>query len=457
VAIVPVASRRPGTVDLLVVTRDVWSLRFNTGFEFQQNTLSSLTTSLSENNLFGWRKYLSIGFDLDQGKWGVGPTYFDPNIRGTHLTLYATAEAWYARETQRYEGNEETLSVRYPLYSLASRWGAGIDFTHRDTVLRSFLGNELRLQEVILPGGTTAAVPGIFRRLITTIDANVVRAFGSAIIQRFTVGHLFDSHHSEVLADFADSAVARPFLDQYAPLSERRSEPYVRYDVFAARFGVFRDLDTFDLRESRALGPSLSLRIGYGIPALGADFRALVMGGVVAWAGAAGGAYSRVLLSASARLRDGQLIDQIRGGSVYAATPLMRRFVRLVVSAEAHSVRADTARGLYLLGGSSGLRGYAIGEFQGSTEVIGHAELRFAPAAVVSQRFGALLFYDVGDAAALFSTLTAYHDLGVGLRWLIPQLNSSVLRFDWAFATRDAVLTRAGWPGRLTAGFQQVF
>jgi hypothetical protein len=43
------------------------------------------------------------------------------------------------------------------------------------------------------------------------------------------------------------------------------------------------------------------------------------------------------------------------------------------------------------------------------------------------------------------------------LRWLIPQLNSSVLRFDWAVPLQDGVVTRAGTPGRFSAGYQQAF
>ena len=89
-----------------------------------RSTLSALDTSLSENNLFGWRKFLSVGFVLDLGKYGIGPTYFDPNIAGTRLQLWANALAFYTRDSGAYEGNSETLSLVYPLYSLASRWGA---------------------------------------------------------------------------------------------------------------------------------------------------------------------------------------------------------------------------------------------------------------------------------------------------------------------------------------------
>ena len=86
VALVPVASPVPGTVDVLAVTRDVWSLRFNTNFEFQRDRLTLLETALSENNLFGWRKQLAARFEMDLGRFGIGPTYFDPNVAGTRLT-----------------------------------------------------------------------------------------------------------------------------------------------------------------------------------------------------------------------------------------------------------------------------------------------------------------------------------------------------------------------------------
>ena len=49
VAIVPVVAPTPGQVDVLAVTRDVWSFRFNTNFEFQGSTVSRLDTSLSES------------------------------------------------------------------------------------------------------------------------------------------------------------------------------------------------------------------------------------------------------------------------------------------------------------------------------------------------------------------------------------------------------------------------
>ncbi|MEO8214488.1 MAG: hypothetical protein ABI560_14905, partial [Myxococcales bacterium] len=457
---------RPDTVDLLVVTRDLWSLRFNTNFEFQQNTLSSLSSSLSENNLFGWRKYLSVVFVMDQGHAGVGPAYFDPNVAGTRLTLLASAIAWYARDNRTYEGDTEQFSLRYPLFSLASHWGGGVDVAHQDTVVRSFRGSQLRVRDLLATPGVTEELPYIFRSKIVTVDASVVRSFGVTILQRLTFGHRVDTRRSEVLPDFptdpANPLLAKQFLNEVAPLSETRSEPYLRYDVFTARYLVVRNLDSFDLRENRRLGPSLSLEIAYGAPALGADFSAFPISGSISWAIAPRGSYSYALLQASARVREAELrgaeiIDRRVAGELFLATPVLGRVLRLVLDGQVDTVQADSTRARFSLGGSTGLRGYAIGDFDGTTQMVGHVEVRSLPVAVFSQRLGGLLFYDVGHAAPSFSALVPHHDVGLGLRWLIPQLNSSVLRFDWAVATQGTTVTRAGLPGRFTAGFFQAF
>ncbi|MBN2573034.1 MAG: BamA/TamA family outer membrane protein [Deltaproteobacteria bacterium] len=457
VAIVPLASPVPGTVDVLAVTRDLWSLRFNTDFEFQKDTLSLLVTSLSENNLLGWRKYLSAGFEMDQGRFGVGPTYFDPNVGGTRLTLLATGTAWYARDTDRYEGNNEMFSLRYPLYALASRWGAGLDGSHQDIVVRHFCDNRLCPVEV---SGTE--VPFAYRHLVLTADANLVRSFGQTVIQRLTAGYRFDRRRSLALADFPagenDPGLADEFLAGWAPPPEMRSEPYLRYELFAARYRVFRDLDTFDLRENRRLGPLLALELAAGMPAYGADFLAYPMSVTASWAGApAGTGFGVAQVQASARARSGQLIDQRLSALFHFASPPIARAGRVVLTATTDVIRADTHGTRFFLGGNTGLRGYNVGEFQGTVQAAAHAEIRTAPIPVGSQRFGAVVFYDVGHAAASYGDLVPHHDLGIGLRWLIPQLNSSVLRVDWAIPTQAGPYTQPGLPGRITAGFMQSF
>jgi hypothetical protein len=457
IALVPVLSPVPGTVDVLAVVRDVWSLRLNSDFQFQKDTLSLFEMSIAEDNLLGWRKYLAARFQMDQGRFGIGPLYFDPNVAGTRLTLLATSTIWYARDSDRYEGNEEVFSLRYPLYALASRWGAAFDVTHQDVVNRQFCDEQLCPADV-----AGASLPLIYRRRTLILDGNVVRSFGHMVIQRVTAGWRVDQRRSLVLPDFpattTDPKLSDAFLAKWAPISETRSEPYLRYQMFLARYGVFRDFDTFDLRENRRLGPLVAIELAAGLPALGADIVAYPMNATASWALAPwGSGFALAQVRASARARTGQLIDQQVSSVLYFASPLMAGAARVVLSGTADAVRADTYRTRFFLGGNTGLRGYQIGEFQGTSQLVAHAEVRTSSLAVSSQRLGAVVFYDVGDAAESFGALLLRHDVGVGLRWLIPQLASSVLRIDWAVPTQDGPYTRSGLPGRISAGFLQSF
>ena len=65
VAVLPVttvAAIAPDAVDILIVTRDLWSLRFNSDYNYQPGYLINLSASLSENNFLGWRKQVALGF-----------------------------------------------------------------------------------------------------------------------------------------------------------------------------------------------------------------------------------------------------------------------------------------------------------------------------------------------------------------------------------------------------------
>jgi hypothetical protein len=408
---------------------------------------------------------LSVGFSLDLGKYGAGPTYFDPNILGTRLQFLASAVAYYNRDTDRYEGNSETFALTYPLYSLASRWGAGLDVSHQNAVVRAFQGTNIA--PVVVPGASNE-VAYIFRREFVIVDANVVRSFGSYVIQRATFGYRFDDRQSSLLDGYsyapATPADLQLFLSEVAPITERRSEPYVQYDMFTARYAVYRDLDTFDLRENVRLGPSVTLRAAYGSPELGADRRAYPLSGSAAWAIGPRGALASLSVTGSLRIYNGTAIDQRGQAKAYVASPMLGRLLRVIVAGEIDSVSHDSAHTLYFLGGDTGLRGYAIGEFHGSTMFVAHAEVRSAPLAIYSQRVGALLFYDVGHAEDSVAALVPHQDVGAGIRWLIPQANSYVLRVDWAVPLQNGFylpdgspVTPAGFPGRISAGFAQIF
>jgi outer membrane protein assembly factor BamA len=153
-----------------------------------------------------------------------------------------------------------------------------------------------------------------------------------------------------------------------------------------------------------------------------------------------------------------EVTDQLVQGRATLATPVLARVLRVVAAGNVGFLYENTRKRYFAVGGDNGLRGYPVGEFVGTgAEFIGHIEARSMALKLAFLRLGGLLFFDAGDAAADAGSLTFYDDVGFGLRLLIPQLNTYALRADWAFPLRPAPGMPAGWPGRMSFGFRQVF
>ncbi|HEY0709788.1 MAG TPA: hypothetical protein VGG33_23445 [Polyangia bacterium] len=456
----------PARVDLLVVTRDVWSLRFNTEFDYGEGVLRALSTSLSENNLLGWRKKVSFAFNLRRGSYAIGPSYLDPNVAGTRLTFSASFRASYSRETNQREGASIGARLVYPLFSLASRWGAELSGSHSSDVVRDYFGNNLRLVDLAATP-MPEALPYIYRRRYSTAYSGITRSFGSSVIQRVSTGYSFSVVRPSFLPDFPapDQATREAFAAAIFPRSERLSSVYLAYNLFTPRYRVYRDYETYDLREDALLGPSFSASVSRAAAWLGSDdtFTGLNLG--ASWTFDWLDGRQHLGASWNARLRNGNLVDRSQGVSASFATPVIARAVRLIADGGVRRLLENTRREVrYSVGAETGLRGYATGEFQGQASYVAHVEARSRPLHVATFRLGMVAFYDVGHAAPTFASLTAKQDVGAGLRLLIPQLNFYVLRVDWAFPLQTgtvlpngSVLTRAGWPGRVSAGFRQAF
>jgi hypothetical protein len=82
------------------------------------------------------------------------------------------------------------------------------------------------------------------------------------------------------------------------------------------------------------------------------------------------------------------------------------------------------------LGGTTRLRGYQPLAFLGPNVLVANAEIRTKPIEILHVQFGAVAFYDVGDAFHSFSEMHLRQGAGVGLRLAFPQIQRSVFRID---------------------------
>jgi hypothetical protein len=474
-AIVPVQTPTPGTVDLLMVTRDVWSLRFNSDYNYQLGYLVNLNTSLSENNLLGWRKEASLVFLLNTGDIRLGPNYLDPNVLGTRLRFMAAFyEIWGRKvgeiEAGPREGWASRARLEYPLFALSSRWGAFVDGSYQTSVVRGILGKGLRKFNPSTSECSGPADAGVdpnadcaYRRRYGLITSGVTRSiFRPWLVQRITVGNDFATDRRAFLPGFPVEE-QQAFSDSYFRRAERTSALYVQYDAFTPRYRTYRDLDSYDLGEDQRIGPWLTLKLGRASTLLGSDRDFFTFKTEAHVNLALGDGFQSVGISWESRRYAEGWLDQLVKGNLAAYSPVLGHALRLVASGKVGHMIDNVHRDLVYIGTLEGLRGYPVDAFGGYNYYVAHLEARSVALPVWSLRLGALVFADAGNASYRWQGLGLYSDAGLGLRLLIPQLNPEPIRCDWAFPMqtyRDSQglpVVEAGWPGRLSCGFRQAF
>jgi Omp85 superfamily domain len=263
----------------------------------------------------------------------------------------------------------------------------------------------------------------------------VVRQFGQRVKQRVGGGYALESQRPSLDDGFMGSAeLADAFARDVLPRSERTSLPFVNYGLFTPRYRTLRNVSTYDLAEDAQLGPTIDASMGAGLGFLGSD-NTFLRGSFGAGYTHALGSDGLVRLSASvaSRLDSGELIDNNAAVELRLLSPTVRRLGRLVAEVRLFTLWEETQNRFFTIGGDNGLRGFAIGEFTGERKAALQLEARSRPWRLAFFRFGGVLFYDAGGAANSFGSMSLHHNVGIGLRTLIPQLSRELMRFDFAF------------------------
>lgn len=461
VAVIPVKSPNPGTVDVLIVTRDIWSLRLNTQYTYQQGRLTSLIMSFAENNFLGRRDVLAAALTMDQGAIAIGPLFIDKNLFGEHLDLRVRIDDILTRDdltkhsTLHSEGTQSAITLSRPLWSLASEWAAGATFTHRFAIDRQYKGTALKPYDYVDP--TTMETTSFERQYAMRrwgASAFMTRQWGTQLKQQFSSGYSVNSQRPRPLDDFPGNAAQRAaFIANVLPRSEVTSVPFVEYAFFTPRYSTLRNISTFALAEDVRIGPDFDASLGFGLKALGSDENFQRLSSAVGWTFPwSRDGFARIAAGLGGRYQQGELIDNTATWSVRAAAPAVAGRVRFLAQAQLLTRWHDQNR-FYAIGSDTGLRGYGINEFSGQRLVNFQFEARTLPYAWWVLRLGGVAFYDLGGAADSLKQLTLHQDAGLGLRMLIPQTSAQLVKFDFAIPFDGANRGRV----RFLAGFGSEF
>jgi len=435
-----VRGARADEVGILVFTRDLWSLRLETGFE-GTGAAYGITAQLIERNLFGRDKQLALRVDSDSNAWSLGEVYIDSRVAGERLALTESFDVIFNHATGATEGSQGALTFGKPFYDLQQQLSWTLAASYSVAVIRPLVGTELR---GVRPteGRLEPCDIGERRCYQRTWDQQRGGASASA---SYRIGTLYKQTFTLELG-FSDAAVQpneqtlvesgtrQEAIAEVLPRVRRQAYPRLGYSVWLPRYAVLENLSTFGQSESVRTGPELIASFAAPLEAFGSSTDSLVFSTSAGYVWSHWNAILEAEIGAGTRLEEGRPGDQKLTLMTRGATPPWL-LGRLVGIASFIGQRRDTDGSVVTLGGDNGLRGYEAAELfaDGGSSVRGSAEYRTLPLELSSVHVGGVLFYDVGAVYTSLDNVDFGQSVGTGVRVLFPQFNRYPFRLDVGF------------------------
>jgi nucleotide-binding universal stress UspA family protein len=450
VRVVPVRGSSPDTVSLLIVTKDLWSLRLNQSFQLVGSLVQSLQLQGTEQNFLGLGKKVAVDFLLRRDSLSFGQTYVDPRLGGSRWTLSENAALVFGRENTRLEGTRGSVLLSRPFYSLDTPWSFQAQAVWRVQPVRIFRGADI--WQLPYPGGGT--VPYVYDARELSGSTLYLRSWGTRY--KVDVGGGIGAYHRRYGAP-ADSGLdeaQRAWLrDTHLPHSEDATYVLGYVRLWETRYEVMRDVDSYALSEDYQVGHYVTATARYAPPLLAEAGNFAEVGLTARYRVRLGDALSSVAAAASIRRllgEGGGWTNRRWAVEVQQVSPKVlggRFVVRGLLDVDID----DLNERVLLLGGGNGLRGALPEAYSGKRMVLLNVEYRTRPLILFTVHLGGVLFYDAGSAFDVGPSVV--HSVGVGLRLLFPQFNTYPFRLDFGYVINDE---RPGIGGRFSFSGGQV-
>ena len=445
-------------VDLLVSVQDTWTLYPVLSFASNSGTKKS-SVGLIESNAFGYGKRIDLYQARDEGRDKTEIIWDDRRFLGTNDQLTFG-------HFERSDGRRSFGVFSKPFRSFVDPYAWSLKADVYDLTGRLFEnGSEsylYRQQRTVFSGGYTLSKgePGTF-------------------VRRYTLGYEASSDEFSQAdeQDFKDANVD-PYSVSRDPnmLANDREAfgPYFVYQQVVPDFISLNYIDRFERVEDFNLGSDFIARMHLFPSFFGADYSgaSFQMSESQGWRFS-----SKAFLRAA--INSGIYSDEKNGFYQGILGPELKYYnllgrkslgdVDLGLHTLAISFIADQGMRLnkdfqFLMGGSSGLRGYSDREFSGNSSVLFNVEDRIHIAEDIFRlvNLGGAVFFDAGGAAnsGLGDVLSErlYSDVGLGLRFgLLRSTGGTVIRVDLAFPLRDAPDGTPAYEPRLLISAGQAF
>jgi hypothetical protein len=446
-------------VKLVVVVKDVWSLRLNSSWAYGSDGLDYLLLNPTEWNLGGIRAALGAQFVLTRYNYSLGGDFSYPRMFGSLYSVEIGAGVTTNRFSGENEGGYGLFSFSRPQISSRTKWAYGTNSTLRFETTRQPASGEMTQLAFKNNEGEIEVVPWMYNT--EALDANYwfLRSFGTH--KKFDLGFGLEMNHRRYTNDFDETVspeVVSAFDSEYLPVSDTRIDPYVSLNAYEMRFLRALNIESLGLQEDFRLGYGVSTVLFAGAEALGSTrnhvgsnlsmgYTFAVSDGMLRF-----GVSNRVVV---ANLERNEAFASLRGRFVSPNVGFGRLHLDGYLGIRTYNYLNVSG---FSLGGNNRLRGYPSGqeEFFGTNMAVANAEFRTDSVDILSAQVGLAAFYDVGDAENELSEIRLAQGAGAGLRLLFPQAERTVMRLDWGFPF-NAPRGAPPWPGAFYFTFGQAF
>jgi hypothetical protein len=431
----------PKRVRLLLIAKDIWSLRLNWNVQVGPGGLTYLYLNPSERNFLGTHLLAGGTFELFRSRYAVGGMLSHGRLFGSRLRGVVAGGAYVNRTSGETEGSFGQFAYGLPKYSEAQRWSYGVTLRWDDGISRV----NVRLPTERFPTGAplsyeTGGVALLsYRRESYYEVAQATRSFGLLHKLDFTFGAEADRRaYRSLVPTSIDPSVRQSFEFREIPVSDTRFAPFVQLSRYDNDYLKTIEVEALGLQEEFRLGPQALIKAYVAGRSFGStrDIAGLF----------SGLAYTLPVGNGIVRAVGTSLTEYANDGKHQAMLALGVRLVsprfalgRLHFDAVLENRYRNYLRDRSFLGGDGRLRGYASadtevsGSQRGSDLAVMNLEFRSRGIEVLSFQCGLAAFYDVGSTAARFDSLAVKHSAGLGLRFLLPNFDRTVFRADWAF------------------------
>ncbi|MCU0304535.1 MAG: hypothetical protein MUC56_10810 [Thermoanaerobaculales bacterium] len=399
-----------GGVEVTVETHDQWSLQIGAEAGVA-GSRSGYGFEIQEENLLGWGKTLTLGWESDVERDTTLVRYQDPNIAGSRWTADLIYE-------DRSDGSLERVRVERPFYALETTNAWGGWWESEELTVHLWSDGE----SVVEGRRSSELARGWYGlRLGSTVRSSHRLLLGWDTLQTSQ-------------ADWIRVDTGAPYP---TPEDLDVSGLHLGFEQIADNFEVLHGFRAWSTQEDVGLGPDLRVGVTFSAPAFGGDVDRILFEGEVSVGRHRGG---WLLLGdgwLSGRFDEGSPHNVVAGLQLAAAQIGQRGFqVRLLAEA---SHELDLDRQL-TLGADIGLRGWDPDTFDGTGRWVVNGQWRTILARDVLKLFsvGGVVFADAGQTwnpRVGRDTDGVRADAGVGLLFDLSR-----------FSTTNLLRVEIAWP-----------